>query len=271
MSGMSTDSSEATMEPLFHRDGDRLVPTARTVSVWDPDALRGGAIAGVLLYEIERSYLEPEYQLARVTFDMFRRAPLVPVSVEARVVREGNRIRVLDAVLRADDLEVARASAVLLRRATAPEGNVWSPPVWDVPGPRTLDGSFEGGRPAIWERRFIGAPPTPGVPRAVAPQRAWLRVPGNFVDTEISSPLVRAAMAADTANPYANAGDRGLNYINADATLYMHRDPVGEWIGVEVTAHQAAEGIAVGECALYDLDGPFGRTTVCSISNRMRP
>ena len=38
-------------------------------------------------------------------------------------------------------------------------------------------------------------------------------------------------MAADFTNPLANSGDQGLEFVNADYTLYLHRLPVGEWIG----------------------------------------
>jgi acyl-CoA thioesterase len=85
--------------------------------------------------------------------------------------------------------------------------------------------------------------------------------------TELT-PWVRSAMAADFTNPLANSGDKGLEFVNADYTLYLHRLPVGEWIGVEATSHHSVEGVAVATCALYDEDGPIGRSAVGSIANR---
>ena len=123
----------------------------------------------------------------------------------------------------------------------------------------------------MWETRSITGRMDSGAGEPPAQKRAWIRDIVNFVDDERPSPLVRAAMVSDFANPFANAGDRGLNYVNADASLYLHRDPTGEWIGLEVAAHHASEGIAIGECVLYDLDGAFGRSTVCGVANQRRP
>jgi acyl-CoA thioesterase len=82
------------------------------------------------------------------------------------------------------------------------------------------------------------------------------------------SPWVRSAMAADFTNPLANSGSEGLEFVNADYTLYLHRLPVGEWIGVEATSHHSAEGVAIATCALYDEGGAIGRSAVGSLANR---
>lgn len=223
------------------------------------------------MYQVERCHSDPLFQVSRVTVDMFRLAPMAPVTVTTGVVRDGNRIRVVDATAVAEGMEIARASVVMLRRTTRPDGVLWSPPPWDAPPPETLPALYlDVDRIPIWEQRpFISHGSATGS-AGPAPRRAWLRDVVDFVRGQRPSPLVRAAMVSDYANPFANAGDHGLNYINADASLYLHRDPVGDWIGVEAVAHDAAEGIAVGECALYDLEGRFGRTTVASLANRRR-
>ena len=66
---------------------------------------------------------------------------------------------------------------------------------------------------------------------------------------------MRVALAADFASPFANAGEKGLGFINSDVTLYLHRLPVTKWIGFDVVNHQASAGIAIGECWLYDEAG----------------
>ena len=262
-----TSNDVPTDQTFFLRDGDRFVPTIYTHSAWDPNGMRGGAVSGLLMHAIEDRHVDDAFQVTRFTVDMFRMAPKIPSTVRTTVVREGNRIRVVDATLIADGLEVARASVVMLRRTDPPEGTSWSPPTWDVPHPDTIAALSGGdGRLAIWEQRNIAGQ----IGRDAMQKRAWLRTCTAFVDDAPASDLVRAAIVSDYANPLSNYGDRGLNYVNADITLYMHRVPAGEWIGVEVASHHAEQGIAVGECALYDLDGAFGRTTVSSIGNRRR-
>lgn len=269
---MSHDDLAPALGTMFDRDGDHFLPTPWTRSIWDPNSLRGPVIAGLLMYQVERRHADPAFQVARMTTDMFRLAPMVPVTVETRLARDGNRIRVVDATVIADGMEIARSSVVMLRRTEPPEGAIWAhPPRWPVPAPQTLPAQdLSAQRFPIWEQRMLsphGSALDPGDP---APRRAWMRNVIEFVRGERPSPLVRAALASDYANPFANGSTHGLNYINADASLFLHRDPVGEWFGIEAVAHQAAEGIAIGECALYDIDGPFGRTTVISLANRRR-
>jgi Thioesterase-like superfamily len=81
-------------------------------------------------------------------------------------------------------------------------------------------------------------------------------------------PFVHVATGADFASPFANAGDHGLGYINSDVTLYLHRLPVTRWIGFEVVNHHATEGVAIGECWLYDEKGPIGTSTVAALAQR---
>ncbi len=90
----------------------------------------------------------------------------------------------------------------------------------------------------------------------------------ELVGGEALTPLVRAALASDFASPFANAGDAGLAYINSDVTLYLHRDPVDQWIGFEVVNHGSSDGVAIGECWVYDREGPIGTATVCALAQR---
>jgi len=82
------------------------------------------------------------------------------------------------------------------------------------------------------------------------------------------TPFVRAALASDFASPFANASDKGLGYINSDATLYLHRELKGEWVGMEVTNHHATDGVAIGECFVYDIEGPIGTAAVAALAQR---
>lgn len=82
------------------------------------------------------------------------------------------------------------------------------------------------------------------------------------------SPFVYVATAEDFASPFANAGDQGLGCINSDVTLYLHRLPATRWIGFDVVNHHASDGIAIGECGLYDEQGPIGTATVVALAQR---
>jgi acyl-CoA thioesterase len=262
-----------SVEAFFQREGERFLPTDRSRGPWDRESLHGRVISGLLAYAIEQRHGDEGFHPARLTTDMFRLAPHAPVEVATRVAREGNRIRVVDATMIAGGVEVARASVVLLRKAEQPPGQVWTPPSWDAPPPEQLPEPRYEGRPEraltwepAWETRTVGE----GGFGSLMQKRAWLRETVDFIEGEATSPFMRVAAAADFANPLANSGDAGLNFINSDVTLYLHRLPVDEWVGFEVMSHQSHEGVAVGECALYDREGPIGRSLVCAVAQVQR-
>jgi acyl-CoA thioesterase len=111
--------------------------------------------------------------------------------------------------------------------------------------------------------------PVSGEMGTLGRRRLWMAEARELVGGAPLTPWVRAALASDFASPFANAGDAGLAYINSDVTLYLHRAPKDEWIGFEVVNHQASDGVAIGECWLYDVDGPVGAASVCALAQRL--
>jgi acyl-CoA thioesterase len=248
---------------FFERDGAAFVPADIARGPWDPKSLHGRVVAGLLAHEIEVRSGDPALQVARLTVDLWRFPPFAPARVDSKVVRDGNRIRVVDAEFVSDGVSIGRASALMLRRSENPAGQVWSPPDWRVPAPDGLPPAYEGPEEAAWETRVIDN----GF-GSTEQQRAWLRELRPLVEGVELTAFVRAALAADFTNPLANSGGGGLEFVNADITLYLHRLPEGEWLGFEVSAHHSADGVAVGECTMYDLRGAIGRSLVCAPANR---
>lgn len=256
---------------FFEADGSRYYPTPATRGPWDPSSMHGRVVIGLIGHHIEREHGEPNFQPARVTVDLFRVPPMKPLTITTNVVRDGNRIKVVDASMTSEDgTEFARGNAVFLRHGEHPEGDVWTPPVWDVPPPEEVapqppPASAGDNWVPYWETRRIT-----GDFGTVGRKQVWVRETHDLVAGVSPTPFVRAALVADLTNPYANSGSAGLNFVNADATLYLHRNPVGEWIGLDVSGHHSSHGIAIGECVLYDLEGAFGRSSVCCVANRHR-
>ena len=207
--------------------------------------------------------------LARVTYELLRPAPVGPVEVRAEVVRPGGRVQLLEASMVSDGVAVVRARALRVRRAQAPEhGSGVAPPpehgsgVAPPPGP-------EHGRPAgirppfrpmfafdSVEIRFVAGNWGHG------PCTAWFRLIRPLVGGETPTPLQHLAAAGDFGNGISASlsWDEYL-YINPDLTLYVEREPVGEWICLESETRIAAGGIGIAESVLYDLDGRVGRAT----------
>jgi hypothetical protein len=253
--------------PFFTVEGDLYVPTSASRGPWDPKSLHGRVIVGLLGAEIERLHGAPEFIPARLTVDMYRLPDLSPVAVTTRIVREGRRIKVVDAEFISGGVSAGRATCQLLRRTEAPEGVVWTPPTWDAPMPEDIAPPEPSQNPmsGMWAMRRIA-----GDFGSVGRKRTWMAEVRELVEGRALTPFVRVAVAADFASPFANAGDRGLKYINSDVTVYLHREPVSEWVGFEVVNHGATAGVAIGECFLYDVEGPIGSAACCALTQARR-
>ncbi|HEX4712914.1 acyl-CoA thioesterase domain-containing protein [Phenylobacterium sp.] len=252
-------------EPFFQIEGMHYVPTPAARGPWNPNSLHGRVIAGLLGAEIERLHGSAEFTPARLTVDMYRLPDLSPVEVVVRPVREGARIKVIDAEFISGGVSAGRATCQLLKRTQNPVGNVWRPPSWDVPRPADIDPPTDGrsGMGGMWATRRIE-----GDFGTVGRKRIWMSEVRDLVAGRPLTPFVRVAVAADFVSPFANAGDGGLEFINSDVTVYLHRQPRTEWIGFEVINHAASDGVAIGECFLYDEDGPIGSASCAALAQR---
>jgi hypothetical protein len=256
-----------TNQPFFTHDRvhDAYIPTPASNGPWDPKSLHGRVIIGLLAHVIEQRHGADEFVPARLTVDMFRLPGFAPIEIKSKIVRDGLRIRVVEAEFFSGGVSMARASCQLLRKTQNPEGTVWSPPNWQVPAPADIPAPTDPrlGMNGKWTTR-----PIIGAMGSVGPRRLWMSEVRDLVEGSAPTPFVRVAVAADFASPFANAGEQGLGYINSDVTLYLHRLPVTEWIGFEVVNHHASDGIAIGECWLYDEQGPIGTSTVAALAQR---
>jgi len=252
-------------EPFFTIQGTHYVPTPSARGPWNPNSLHGRVIAGLLGAEIERLHGSADFMPARLTVDMYRLPDLSPVEVTTTVVRAGNRIKVIDAEFISGGVSAGRATCQLLKRTENPSGNVWKPPVWDAPAPLDIPPPDPATTPMgrMWETRRIS-----GEFGAVGQRRMWLREVRELVEGRPLTPFVRVAGSADFVSPAANIGDAGLEFINSDVTLYLHREPAGEWVGYEVINHGATDGVAIGECFLYDEQGPIGSASCAALAQR---
>jgi hypothetical protein len=94
------------------------------------------------------------------------------------------------------------------------------------------------------------------------PCTAWFRLRSPLVDDEVPSPLQRLAAAGDFGNGISAtlSWDEYL-YINPDLTLYVEREPVGEWICLQSETRISPDGIGIAESVLFDARGRVGRAT----------
>lgn len=251
-------------DAFFIRDGAGFLANPVSRGPWNPQSLHGRVIIGLLAFAIEERHGDAAYTPARLTVDMYRLPDFSPLTVETRAVRDGYRIKVIEAELFSGGASVGRAVAQLLRRTEEPPGRVWTRPDWDAPAPDQLTApAADLALGGMWAMRAVE-----GRMGAVGPRRTWMSEVRELVAGAPLTPWMRAALACDFASPFANAGEAGLAYINTDVTLYLSRPPAGEWIGFEVADHQSSQGVAIGECWLYDTLGPIGSASVCALAQK---
>ncbi len=245
--------------PVFERSDGRFVATEFGRGPWDPRALHGGAPAALLIRAFERLPGPDGLALARVTYEFLRPVPVGPLEVRADVVRPGRRVQLLEASVLAAGVEVVRARALRVQTAAAGAGGEEvSPP----PGP-------EQGRPAeirVPHRPMFALDAVEVVFVAGhwggGPSTAWFRLRRPIVAGETPTALQRLAAAGDFGNGIsATLSWYEYLYINPDLTLYVEREPVGEWICLEAETRISPDGIGLAESVLYDHRGRVGRAT----------
>ena len=87
-----------------------------------------------------------------------------------------------------------------------------------------------------------------------------IRVP--LVAGAANSPAMRAAAAADFGNglSWVLPAER-FNFANADLSLQLARQPVGEWVGLDAVTTIAPDGSGCAFSQLHDERGRFGFAT----------
>jgi hypothetical protein len=256
-----------TSEPYFRKQGNEFIATPMSRGPWSPTMLHGRVIAGLLAFEIEQQHGDADMIPARLTVDMYRAPDFSPVTIKTTVARGGHRIKVIDAEFISNGVSMARASCMFLRRTSNPPGNVWSPPTWTAPPPDQLapQEKFPDGTGPSWHIRNLS-----GGWGICAQRRVWMSEMRELVEDFPLTPFQRIGLISDFASPCANIGDAPLGFINTDVTVYLHRLPRAEWIGMETINHGATDGVAVGECFIYDVEGPIGSASVAALAQIMK-
>jgi len=266
-----------TTPALFVTDEQgRYHPTRYAVGPWDPRLLHGGATGGLIAHALEISDPAPALQFVRLSIDLLRPVPLAPLTAEARVVRSGARLCVMEAELRHEDKIVVKAQALKLMPdpVTVPEharpdrplpADPDTIPVTDLMG-RTL--------PELAQRR-------PSMHHCIEAKRvhgfalrgegaAWLRCAVPVAHGAPLSPFGRVAALADFGNGLAQLQvDSRTGCINADISLHLLRPPSAEWICLEARAELFDHGLGAVHTALFDPAGYIGRVTQTLLTRRM--
>ncbi|OBI81125.1 thioesterase family protein [Mycobacterium sp. E740] len=255
---------------FFTPDGDAFVPAPIARGPWG-QTISGNYVGGLLGHVLERDAGNPEFQPARLTVDLFRPAALSAVRVETAAVRQGRRLKLVDALMTQDNTVVARATALFLRRGDQPRDEIWTSPVTMPPLPPTPDPIPRGLSTLVWTYGKEGHEPSPGEGLSgwqhSGPKYIWVRDFRPLVEGEELTPFTRAAMAGDMVSSLTHFGPSGLQWINADYTVTLARLPRGPYLGLAALTHYSHDGVATGTATLVDEHGPIGSGVANALSN----
>lgn len=254
--------SESIFEPVGR---DLYVPTDAALGPWTDQAMHGGPPTMLMAREIERlesdeDESDEDMLVTRLTVELLRPVGRTPLVVRCRQVRPGRKVQLVEASLWRDADEVARATALRIRRARVNVPETIEPPphiLSEAIGEWT--GPYRSG-PA-YHLEGVEIRTAPEAQFELAPNWAWFRLRVPLVPGEKPSGLVRVCAAADFPSGISNMVDpRKITYVNPDLTVYLHCFPLGEWVMVDARTWLEPRGTGVAEGALYDEKARIGRS-----------
>lgn len=243
-------------DSAFYRrlDDDVFVSTRHTAGPWSADAQHMGPPSALLVRALEQVPADRPSLLARVTVEILGPVPVAELTVRTKLVRPGRSVEWLTGELGSGDRLVARVSAWRIAQSDSTDvvaGQAEPLPNWE--GVRPV------GRPEGWSPGYIDAMewrPLVGGLHTPGPATAWVRQRVPLVEGEEPSPLQRLFTVADSGNGLSNRlrPDRWW-FINTDLTVHVHREPVGEWIGLDANTLIGPNGVGTASSALHDQHG----------------
>jgi Acyl-CoA thioesterase C-terminal domain/Acyl-CoA thioesterase N-terminal domain len=247
------------MEAIFRVEDNRVLVSPNAAGPWDPRMQHGAAPSSLAVWAAERIAAPGEMRIARVTIDLMRPVPLAPLTFETEVLREGRKIQLCAVRLKVAGVLVVAATVLKVRTLSLPLPADLTEEKVTLPGPEEApedpakfsNSAFVAGMSLRSARGKFGVP---------GPGAIWYRVDRPLVEGFAVSQAMRAVAAADFANGTSAALDfRHWTFLNADLTVSMAREPVGEWILLDGESWIGPDGAGLAMMRLADARGYFGR------------
>lgn len=248
-------------------DPNTYQSTALANAGWYEEGQHGGALAALVVGHAEQIPTLTPMEVSRVTLELFRVVPLVPLTLDASVVREGKKIQMVEIEVRDHDGKVlAMAMVQRLRTSDRP------PPEQEQAKLRLVEpettatapiehwGHGEAGK-VMFHRNAIEARQIYGGFAEMGPGAIWIRLTKPIIAGSEITPAQRAVAVADFSNGVARELDNTWIFMNPDLTVHLGRYPVGEWTALEAISHYGALGRGVATGTIWDEQGWIGRST----------
>lgn len=262
--------SEVFYQPL---GDDRFASTPRTAGPWSAESQHMGPPAALIGRALERLPAERPGRIVRVTVEILGPVPVAELTVTARIERPGRSVELLAAELGAAGRMVAKASAWRIAQSDSAEvAGLSAPAATALPAPDTVE---DGPHPRNWGRGYLDSMrwrPVHGYFDVPGPAVVWASQTIALVDGEEPTGLQRLLTVADSASGLSSCMDpREWLFINSELTVHVHREPAGEWIGMDAHTALGADGTGTAFSVLHDQQGPVGRGAQTLLVRPQRP
>lgn len=237
---------------------------------WYDEGQHGGAFSALVAGHVETEVPTlGEMQVSRVTVEIFRVVPLVPLRIETEIVRQGKRIQHIRAsVFDHDGTMLSVANVQRLRLADLPLPDEAAPPDLNIALPGDIDSrvgdAWGVGRQGkiMFHRHAMEVREVEGGFEEVGPGTVWMRLTTPLVAGREITPLQRVVATADFCNGVSRALDYNTwVFMNPDLTVHVSRYPEGEWIALAAESTYGHQGRGLATGTLWDQSGWLGRST----------
>ena len=247
------------MSAIYRVDGNNVITSPDAAGPWDRRMQHGSAPSALVTWAAERIPTPVAMNIARVTIDLMRPVPVAPLTIETEILREGRKIQLCEIKLYADGVQVVGATVLKIKQQAQPLPD----DVKDLPVtlPLPEDSLVEDGHGATSPfAGMVSMRAARGRFGQAGAGAIWFRLDHPLVEGEAVSQAMRAVVAADFSNGTASTLDfRAWTYINADLTVSLARQPIGDWILLDGESWIGPDGAGLAMSRLADRQGYFGR------------
>lgn len=259
-------NGDALPDAAYQRvDADRFRASALTRGPWHPQHQHAGPPIALVCAAIQaQAQSHGLTQLARLTANLLRPVPIGELAVQVSAEHVGRTAGHFSARLLAEGRELGRFTALLQRPVEAglpdplpgqPVEPAPPPPQDCPPAVFPFARSDRLGYADLVETRQAEGQVWRG------PCAVWFRLRHPLVAGEATGAVQRVLVAADSGNGISAVLDtRRHSFANADLSVHLLREPVGEWICLRARTALGPAGSGLAESALFDAQGFLGRS-----------
>lgn len=249
-------------------DENTFESTALANAGWYEEGQHGGALAALIVGRAESIPTLTPMQVARVTVEIFRVTPLVPLTVIPTVVREGKRIQTIQVeVLDPNGTLLSLGLVQRLRTADTelpPEAATESTELVGPDDSRRTDSRNWGIGKAdktMFHRDALEIREIHGGFGSIGPGAVWVRPKVPMIAGRANTPAQRTVIAGDFCNGVSRKLDLGeWVFMNSDLTVHLGRYPSGEWTALDAHSSYSNDGRGVASGTLWDATQWVGRS-----------